>query len=141
MPATLEHTTITHRLFDEIFNQGRVAIAEEIYASHLVNHDPHHPDIHTLADVKRFVQTYRTAFPDLHITIQDMITQDDKVVIRWSAHGTHAGTLINLPPTGRQITITGMNILRITNGKIQEEWANWDIFSLMQQLGIIPSMD
>jgi steroid delta-isomerase-like uncharacterized protein len=89
---------------------------------------------------KQFISMYFTAFPDLHITIEDMIAEGDTVVVRTTFHGTHKGDLMSIPPTGKQATTTGISIFRVANGKALEHWANSDDLGLLQQLGVIPAM-
>jgi steroid delta-isomerase-like uncharacterized protein len=90
--------------------------------------------------VKQFVQIYRTAFPDLKITIEDQVAEGDKVVTRWSATGTHKGDLMSIPATNKPATVTGTDIERYQNGKVVESWASYDMFGMLQQLGVVPSM-
>ena len=80
-----------------------------------------------------------TAFPDLRATVEDMVAEGDKVVTRWTMHGTHEGTLRDISATGKQVTVKGVTIKRIANGKVVEEWSLIDMLGLMQQLGVIPS--
>ena len=82
---------------------------------------------------------YRRAFPDARYTIEEMIADQDKVVIRWSGTGTHLGELMGIPPTGRRVTVTGISIGRYEGGKLVEEWLNFDALGLFQQLGVIPT--
>lgn len=89
---------------------------------------------------KQFVLMYRSAFPDMHITIEDQIAEGDKVVSRWTARGTHQGELMGIPPTGKQATVTGINIERFANGKFVEEWSNFDALGLLQQLGVVTTL-
>ena len=77
------------------------------------------------------------AFPDLHFTIEDLIAEGDKVVYRYSATGTHKSGLSGIAATGKTVTITGMVISRVVNGKVQEDWEQTDMFGLMQQLGVV----
>jgi steroid delta-isomerase-like uncharacterized protein len=81
-----------------------------------------------------------TAFPDLHFTIEDMIAEGDCVVVRHTARGTHHGTFMGIPPTGKQVTMTGILIDRVADGKMIEEWSNSDYLGLLQQLGVVPAM-
>jgi steroid delta-isomerase-like uncharacterized protein len=81
---------------------------------------------------------YRAAFPDLQFTVEDIIDQDDRVVIRWSSRGTHQGELMGLAPTGKIVTVTGISIDRFADGKVAESWTNWDVLGLMRQLGAAP---
>ena len=75
-----------------------------------------------------------TAFPDLHLTIEDMFGEGDRVVGRYTYRGTHKGDFMGIPPTGKQVAVTGISIMRVANGKFLEEWINTD---LMQQLGVV----
>ena len=86
---------------------------------------------------KQFVTMFRTAFPDLHFTIEDQIAEGDMVVTRWTARGTHRGDFQGVLATGREIRLTGTDIDRMTNGKVVECWAHVDELGLMQQLGVI----
>jgi steroid delta-isomerase-like uncharacterized protein len=88
-------------------------------------------------DIKETVK-YLVAFPDLKVTVEDMIAKDDKVVTRWAINGTHEGTLRNIPVTGKPVVVKGITIKRIDNGKIVEEWPLIDMYNVMRQLGAIP---
>jgi len=113
-------------------------ILDEVYAADLVWHEPDQ-DIQGLEEARQFVTVYKTAFPDLHATVEDMIAEGDKVVTRWTIRGTHQGEIEEFgPPTGRQIEIKGITIHRIKDGKIVEEWERYDNLSVMQQLGLVP---
>jgi predicted ester cyclase len=81
---------------------------------------------------------FRGAFPDIAHTIEDQVAEGDKVVTRLRAHATHKGELMGIPPTGEEVTIEGISIWRIANGKIKECWVNYDALGLLQQLGAIP---
>jgi predicted ester cyclase len=81
---------------------------------------------------------YLTAFPDLHFTIEDIIAEGDTVVVRQTARGTHQGDLMGIPPTGKQVSGTGITITRVVNGKAVEDWFNGDDLGLLQQLGVVP---
>lgn len=124
----------------QVWNKGDLAIAEEISAADFINHDPNRPEVTDFEDYKAWVDENRTAFPDFHIEIQDMITEGDKAVTRWTATGTHKGNFLGVPPTAVQMTMTGMNILRLMDCKIVEAWWSYDMLGLMQQLGAIPPM-
>jgi predicted ester cyclase len=89
---------------------------------------------------KQFAATYREAFPDLQTTIEDMVAEGDKVVVRFRGRGTHQGeTEAFGPPTGKRMEMTGITINRVSDGKIVEAWTNSDALGMMQQLGLIPS--
>jgi steroid delta-isomerase-like uncharacterized protein len=88
---------------------------------------------------KALVMTFRTAFPDWVETVDEVIAEGDKVVIRVTGRGTHEGEFQGIPPTGRQVIATGVGIGRIENGRIAEAWAAYDALGLMQQLGAVPA--
>jgi len=132
--------TVSRRFFEEVFGQGKLNVLDEIIAKDHVNSGPGSlPGLPTGPEgTKQLVTVYRNAFPDVHFTIDEQIAEGDKVVTRWSAHGTHQGELAGLPATGKSSTVTGISIDRIVNGKIAESWGIFDEFGLMQQLGAIP---
>jgi len=111
---------------------------EEVYADDLVLHEPDE-DVRGIGGLKQFVSMIRSALPDLRITLENEIAEGDKVVSRWRAQGTHQGELMGIAPTGNQVRITGITIHRIEDGKIVEEWENWDALGMMQQIGAVPS--
>jgi predicted ester cyclase len=83
---------------------------------------------------------YLTGFPDLQTTVEDLVAEGEKVVGRWAGRATHSGPFMNIPPTGKQVTVAGIAIVRLEGGKIVEEWVNFDALGMMQQLGVIPPM-
>lgn len=123
---------------EELWNTGNLAIADEICATDFVNHDPNAPDVRDLESYKGFIGMVRTGLPDFHVTIEDLVTEGDKVASRWTARGTHQGEFFGIPPTGKQATWTGMTIYRFAGGKIVEAWWIKDVMGLLQQLGVIP---
>ena len=82
---------------------------------------------------------FRTAFPDLKVTVDEVMAEGDLTFLRWHGEGTHKGQLMQIPPTGKSVSITGMDILKLENGKIKERWAEVNALALMMQLGVIPS--
>lgn len=138
---TKENEACARRFHMDIFQQGNLAAADELIASDFVWHAfglpaelPRGP-----AGVKQVATMYRAAFPDLQIAHQDTIAAGDKVVIRWVVSGTHQSELMGVPPTGKRVTVTGIDIFRFVDGKLVEMWQNWDQLDLLQQLGAIPT--
>ena len=107
-------------------------------ASSFVYHRPGVPDVTGLTDMRQVVEMFRSAFTDQHSTIEDLVAEGDKVACRWSNRSTHQGEMMGVTATGKAITVTGIAIFRIANGKIQEEWDYSDVLGLMQQLGVGP---
>jgi len=132
-----DNKAIYRRIVEEGFNKGNMSVLDELVAANHVNHTD---NVHGPEEYKRFISMYRAAFPDLQMTIEFQIAEGDKVVNRWTSHGTHRGDLMGIPPTGKQVAVTGTYIARIVGGKIAEEWGNMDTLGMMQQLGIIPPM-
>ncbi|HXZ04940.1 MAG TPA: ester cyclase [Ktedonobacteraceae bacterium] len=136
--STEENKSVANRWYEEVFNAGKLELIDELFAPDFVDHDPSNP-IPGLDGVRQLVTMYRTAFPDLHITVEDTITEDDKVVTRFIGRGTQNGPLMNIPPTGKKVELTAIDILRFENGKMVEHWGNQDLLGMMQQLGVIPA--
>jgi steroid delta-isomerase-like uncharacterized protein len=137
-----QNKALARRGIEEVFNQGKLNVVDELVASNATYHDANVPGGKFTGPegVKQFVQIYRTAFPDLKITIEDQVAEGDKVVTRWSATGTHKGDLMSIPATNKPATVTGTDIERYQNGKVVESWASYDMFGMLQQLGVVPSM-
>jgi predicted ester cyclase len=136
-----ENKSVVRREFEEIFSQGgNLDAAEEIYAPDYVGHEPTFGDVHGVEGAKQFAATYRQAFPDIQTTMEDQLAEGDKVVTRFSSRGTHQGESEEFgPPTGNRIEVTGITIERFSEeGKIVEDWTNFDALGLMQQLGLVP---
>ena len=90
---------------------------------------------------KQFVAMYRVAFPDVHITIEDILAEGDRVMTRWSATGTHKGELLGIAPTEKKVTVTGMSENRISGGKVVEQWNEFDDLGMLQQIGAMPTSE
>ena len=133
--------SVSRRFFEEVFGKGKLNVLDEIITKDHVNSGPANPPglLPGLEGTKQLVTMYRNAFPDVHFTIDEQIAEGDKVVTRWTAHGTHQGELAGIPATGNLSTVTGIAVDRIVNGKIAESWGIFDQFLMMQQLGVIPT--
>jgi steroid delta-isomerase-like uncharacterized protein len=134
-----QNKAIVRRAFEEPW-KGKLDVVDELVASQYIGHDPANPEpLHGPEGVKEFISSYRAAFPDARITVEDQLAEGDLVATRWSGRGTHEGELMGVEPTGKQVTVSGLTISRLENGKIVEEFQNWDNFGLMQQLGAVPA--
>lgn len=132
--------TVSRRLTEEAFNQGKYDVIEEVVAPTFVNHDPATGDTKGPEGTRELIEGYRTAFPDIKITIEEQIAEGDLVVTRWTGTGTHKGELMGIAPTGKGTTVTGVTIDKIKDGKIVESWNNWDTLGLLRQLGVVPEL-
>ncbi|HEU5097457.1 MAG TPA: ester cyclase [Roseiflexaceae bacterium] len=136
--STEENKAIIRRMTEEFYNQGNVESAEHFFADSYVHHDPASPHVRDRDGLKQMLRAFRAGCPDLHITIDQLLAEGDMVTKRWTFHTTHTGDLSGLPPTGKRITMSGLELFRLEDGKIVECWVGYDNLSLMQQLGVIP---
>jgi len=130
---------IIHRFTEEVLNQGSMATLEEVCAADLLNHNPPPGLPGTREGLKMFVMGQRASFPDMQVMIEDVIAEGDKVALRFVARGTHQGPFAGVPPTGKQVSVAGINIYRLADDKIVEAWAERDTLGMLQQLGVVPS--
>jgi steroid delta-isomerase-like uncharacterized protein len=134
-----QNKTVVRRLFDELWNKGNLQVADQLIAPNYMDHDPSSPDFGKGPESeKKRVTHYRTAFQDLRLSIEDLLAEGETVVARWTCRGVHKGELNGIAPTGKQFAITGVTIVRFSNGKIVEGFVNWDALGLMRQLGVVP---
>jgi steroid delta-isomerase-like uncharacterized protein len=140
MPS--ENKRLVLRVFLELWNQRKLAVADEIFAANYAHHDPASPDFGKGPEaIKQAVALYDNAFPDLQFTIEHMMEVDQFVTTRFSSRGTHKGDLRGIPPNSRSIQVEGIVIHRISRGQIAEGWVVWDALGMMQQLGVIPALE
>jgi len=128
------------RFYEEVFNQRNLAALDDFYAPDHVDHTlpaglPVGPE-----GTKQAIAMTLAGFPDLHITIEDMIAEGDKVVTWFTTHGTQQGALGSIPPTGKQVAVSTIEITRIADDKIVEDWGLDDRLGMLQQLGLVPAM-
>ena len=127
---------VARRVFDEIFNQGKFQVADEIYAEDFVNHGVHR-DVRLKED-QDAARGWKLAFPDLKITVVKEIAEGDLVTVLYTVTGTNTGEGNGLPATGKRMQGRGITIWRIVNGKITEEWSEFDQLRIMKDLGLLP---
>lgn len=134
-----EHNkTVVRRFVQEVWSKGNLAAVAELVAPNVVDHNPLPGQAPGIEGIKQVVTTFRNAFPDARFTSEDLVTEGDRVVTRWTGRGTHKSEFEGIAPTGRQVTMTGIDIFRVVGGKIVERWANQDDLGLLRQLGVIP---
>jgi steroid delta-isomerase-like uncharacterized protein len=138
---TLEgNKALVRRFYEDVINKGDMRLAEDVLAADYVEH-PSLPGAGAgVAGFKQFVAMVSTAFPDLHVTVEDLIAEGDRVAARVTVSGTHRGVFLGtIQPTGKHVTWTGIDLIRIADGRIAERWNQRDLLGLMQQLGVVPS--
>lgn len=138
--STEQNKTIVRQMVEEIFNRGNISRVDEFLASGFVEHEELPPGIPPGREgIKLLTTIFRSAFPDFKATIDDIIAEDDKVVIRMTWSGTHKGEFMGIPPTGKSVSFGVIDIIRIAGGKFVEHWGQMDRMGLMQQLGAMPA--
>jgi len=140
--AVMTNEQLFKRYFDECANGGNLDLVDEIYAADYQHHDPANPDPRPMVGpqaVRDHLISLKGGFPDLVFDVEDMISDGDQIIVRWTARGTNTGDYFGMPPTGKSIEITGMNTWRTRDGQAVEGWVNRDDMGLLQQLGVIPS--
>ena len=141
--STEANKVIALRFFEDIFSQGNLAVADEIIAPDYRDGGPGAiPGLPPGPEgSKMLVMVYRNAFPDVHFVIDEQVAEGDTVVTRWTAYGTHKGELAGIPPTGKSVTVIGVSVDRIVNGKLVTGWSISDQYGMLQQLGVIPQQE
>lgn len=133
---------LARRYYAELWEQGRLDLAEELVAP---NHIDHNPPIaghgHGREDVVHHISVFREAFPDLQMSIDELVAEGDRVVERVTMRGTHLGPFLGIAPTGKYVEVTGVNVCRIENGKVAERWGMTDGMGMLNQLGLMPEMN
>jgi len=132
---TEDNKAIVQRVADEIWNQGNLGAADELFAADFVNHDINPPGVTDLEGYKAWVVEWRAAFPDYYVEVHDLVAEGDKVGARCTVTGTHQGELFGIPATGKQVTMMGIDIYRLADGKIAEVRRAYDMLGVCQQIG------
>src|SRR5205085_1970509 len=129
-----QYKGIVSRFLDEVFSKGNLTVINELLTSDHVFHDPSNSwasDSIGGVNYEQFIAMYRAGLPDLHLSIQFMIAARDKVLTIWAMHGTYEGEIMGGTPTGKQVTIVGIELDRISESKIAETWIYWDSMGVM----------
>jgi len=130
-----ENKALIGRLYDEVFARWNLAAVDELIGHEFVGHEMPTETPRGPVGFKQFYGRLRSAFPDLRYSVDDVIAENDKVVVRWTWTCTHKGEFMGVAPTGRQATVTGMAIYRIAGGKCVERWVELGLLDLLRQLG------
>jgi steroid delta-isomerase-like uncharacterized protein len=131
---------VARRYYEAVLNGGDLAALDELAVPDYEEHDPLPGQGTGRAGLEDRVRMLRSAF-DPHFTIEDVIAEGDRVVVRWTNDGTHVGEFLGMPPSGRSFSIAGVDIHRVRDGRLAEHWHVVDQLSMLQQLGFVPSPD
>jgi len=136
--STVQGKSIIHRVLDEAFTQGNLAVVDELVAPDSISHHMSWGMPANRMGLKQLIAIFRTAFPDLHCTIEDEISQGDKVAAHWMMRGTHKGQFLGNLPTNKPIAVQGLVYARIESEQVLESWIMVDQMGILQQLGLVP---
>ena len=145
MPSDLmgsleQNKALMRNYIEEVWNKGNLDFIDKNFSSDFVTHGTFLGQPTNRDRVKSVISTIRNAIPDLHITIEDMLAEGDKVASRWVLKGTHKGDLMGAKPTGNKISVSQTVVFRVKDGKVVEHWANRDDLGFLQQIGLIPPL-
>jgi steroid delta-isomerase-like uncharacterized protein len=138
MSDEARNKALLRRFYEELWTKGNLEVIPELVAEDFVDHHALPGAPPGRERLAALVTTWRTAFPDMRETCEDLIAEGDKVVGRFTMSGTHSGAFMGVPPTGRRVTMSGIDIVRVVEGKITEFWYGEHLLELMQQLGAVP---
>lgn len=127
------------RYYEEVFNERRVDLIDQLAVEDYVEHDPFPGQGNGRSDLQARVQAILAAFNPVRFSLEDLVAEGDRVVVRWSQTGTHSGGFMGIPPTGREFTIAGIDIHELRGGRMAEHWHVVDQLALLQQLGVLPA--
>ena len=135
---SVQNEAVVQRWWQELWNRGDLAVADQIIASDFTDHDPQTPWASPGIDgCKTLVSGYRAVFPDLQFTIEQQVAGGNSVVSHWRCRGTHRAELMGIPATGRPIDVQGISVFDLDNGRIRRQTVIWDALGLLRQLGAV----
>jgi steroid delta-isomerase-like uncharacterized protein len=134
-----ETKALVRRYAEELLNRKNLDLFEEIFAPDFVQYGTASDQVSGVEDLKEFFVMLRSGFPDFQVTIEDLFAAEgEKVVLRFTFRGTHQGEFMGIAPTGKQVTMSGIDIFGVAEGKIAELWNEEDVLGMMRQIGAIP---
>lgn len=135
--STDDVKSLVRQYVQKVWNHGDSAALDDLttpaFAYYLAGQPPRNR-----TDMQQFIAMTHAAFPDWHVEIVDLIAEANTAAVRWQGQATHRGVFHGIPPTGKRVTVTGINLYRIADGKIAAEWEQTDSLGLLQQLGVLP---
>lgn len=133
------NTTKGQQFFEDMLGKANWQLANDILAPGIVMHHPSSPQpIEGVENVVGFLGAFREGFPDMSMKVEFAFGDDEFTAIRWRMSGTHTAALFGIPPSGKSVAVTGISLLRFSEGKVAEDWVSEDSLGLMQQIGVIP---
>lgn len=138
--AAEENKVLARRYLEEVYGKGNLDVVDELIAEDVQDHEEFGDQVPAgRAGIKELVKAFRKAFPDISVTIDDAVSEGDRVFIRCSWEGTHQGELMGIEASGKRVYFTSMDEIRFSEGRIEEHWGVTDTLGLIHQLGAIPA--
>jgi steroid delta-isomerase-like uncharacterized protein len=134
-----ENKAFVRRFIEEAWDRGNLSVVDEVVAEDFAYHGSPPGIPATREGFRQVIALSREAFPDLSLEIEDVVAEGDRVAVRYTMRGTHPGDLMGIPPSGEQVSVPGIVILRVADGKLTDRWENADELGMMQQLGVVPA--
>jgi len=135
------NTTKGQQFFEDMLGKANWHLADDILATDIVMHHPSSPQpVVGVENVVGFLGAFRAGFPDMSMKVEFVFGDGEMTAVRWHMSGTHTATLFGIPASGRSVNVTGISLLRFSDGKVVEDWVSEDSLGLMQQIGVIPTM-
>lgn len=134
-----DNKALMRRMYDEVVNGGNIDLIDELVAPDVVEHEEFPGLASGREGVKQFFTMMRGAFPDLRMDVEDMIAEGDKVAARVTMSGTQQGEFMGVPPSGKKVSVTSIDIVRFAGGQAAEHWGATDTAAMMEQLGAVPA--
>jgi steroid delta-isomerase-like uncharacterized protein len=129
---------VVRRFYEELWNQGRMEVADELFAPDFVGHAPGNTGAKGPEGVKQLISEWRVGVPDMHIEIHAQHAEGTRVGTRFTGRGTHQGTFLGIPATGKEASLSGVAITRVVDGQVISDWGEFDMIGFFQQLGLTP---
>jgi len=136
---SVENEALLRRWFEEVWNKGRTEAVDEMMAVDAIAHGLGDTQVVGPAAFKGFHAKFKGAFPDIKISVDDILSQGDKVAVRFTIRATHQGDHLGVPATGREVSFPAMSLVRCKDGQIAEGWNLVDMLAMMQQIGAVES--
>jgi steroid delta-isomerase-like uncharacterized protein len=136
-----DNVALVRRYIEEIWNKGNLSVLGELVSDRYVATEPIVGELRGLDALRQHIQSFRTAFPDLRVTIEEVGLSGDRVFTRWTARGTHRGMFLGVPPTQNTGEITGITIDHVASGKIVGHHQSYDSLALLQLVGAVASIE
>ena len=135
-----QNKTLVRHIIEEIVNQGNLELVNQFISPEYTYFEPTVGPMKAREGYMAIVTTYRNAFPDMKLTIEEQLAEGDSVVTRWRAGGTHRGELMGIAPTGKRVSVQGVVISRVKNGQLADDFESYDVQGMLRQLGVAPTL-